>query len=438
MSLFFLILFKVFAVSNVYIIDVDTSINPASASFIIKSLEEAEQKGASLFIIELDTPGGLLTSTRSIVQKILGSKIPVVVNVTPAGAHAGSAGVMITLSANIAAMAPGTNIGAAHPIGLIPIPSSPKKEAGDNSQKDTADEKATNDVEAFIRSIAKARNKNELWASQAVLKNSTLIAEDALKMKVIDFIVTDSSELIKRLNGFKYTGIDKVEKTIFLEDVTVLRKEMSFKLKFINFFADPNIAFFLIIIAALGLYLEFSHPGLILPGVFGSISFILFLMSTQILPINASGLILILIGLVLIVSELFITSGFLGLGGSVSIIIGSLFFIDPLKTDLSISVFLIWSMGIFLTLSVLFITYLIYKTKKRKLSTGVSSTMGVTIDDREVVAELVEFDNLKKFGKVKINSEYWNFISEDFLKEGDSVIIKERKGLTLKGRKKNV
>lgn len=438
MFLFYLAFIHLFSNASVFIIKVDTSINPASARFIINSINEAEKENAALFIIELDTPGGLVTSTRSIVQKILNAKIPIAVNVSPSGAHAGSAGVMITLAANIASMAPGTNIGAAHPISMLPFSTNSNKKSETKNEKNIMEEKSVNDVVAFVRSIARARNRNEVWASEAVLKNSTLIAEEALKMRVIDFVVKDSDELINKLNAYEYMGVDKVKKTIFLDAVTIVKRTMSFKLKFINFFADPNVAFFLIIIAAIGLYLEFSHPGLILPGVFGVISFILFLMSTQILPINASGFILILLGLVLIISELFITSGILGTGGVISIITGSLFFIDPFKSDLSISNFVIWPMGGFLIFSVLFITYLIYKSKNRKISSGVSAPVGVTMSDKELVAQVVDFDILKKTGRVKINSEYWNLVSEDILKDGDFVLIIERTGLILKGVKKNV
>ena len=426
----FFILFILNIIPNsIHIVKVDTSINPASAKYIISSLNKANKEKANLFVIELNTPGGLVKSTRDIVRNILNSKVPVAVNVTPSGAHAGSAGVMITLSANVAAMAPGTNIGAAHPVSMF---SNFK-----DKEKNVSQEKAVNDISSFVKSIAVTRNRNSKWAQNSVLNNSTLIPSEALSKNVIDFVVKDTSELINILNNYQYTNTNGELNTIMTQGANIIYEEMSFKDRIINFFADPNFAFFLMVFAALGLYLEFSHPGLILPGIVSGISFILFLMSIQILPITATGSILIFSGLALIISELFITSGFLGLGGSVSIILGGIFFIDPMQSDLKISSFVLWSLGLFLIVSVLFITYLIYKSKKRKISKGVSSTMGVIASDELVLAEVVEFDNKKKTGKVIINSEYWNFKSDDLLKKGDLVTVNERKGLTLKGGKIN-
>jgi membrane-bound serine protease (ClpP class) len=191
------------------------------------------------------------------------------------------------------------------------------------------------------------------------------------------------------------------------------------------------------IIAAIGIYIEFSNPGLILPGVFGGISFILFLMSTQILPISATGLLLLLVGLVLIILEFFISSGFLALGGSVAIILGGIFFIDPIEADLKISNVFLYPLSFLLIISVLLVSYLIYKTKKRRISSSLSSTMGVVIDNQDVEAYLFEFDKITKKGRVRINSEIWNFVSDENLEIGTKVIIKERKGLTLKGGKKD-
>jgi len=437
-----LVIFFLFSIfSNtydlVYLVKINTSINPASSNFIIENIELANKDiDAKLFVIELNTPGGLVTSTRNLVQSILNSKIPIAVNVTPSGAHAGSAGVMITLASHVAAMAPATNIGAAHPVSLIPNFS--KNDDKDKANENISEEKAINDLSAFVKSIAKARNRNEVWAVESISKNATLIPEDALKLKVIDFIVNDTNELISVINNFIYIDIDKEKKQIKLNNPKIIVKEMSLKEKIINFFADPNFAFFLMIIAALGIYIEFSNPGLILPGVFGGISFILFLMSTQVLPISATAIVLILLGLVLIILEFFIVSGFLAVGGSISLILGGVFFINPIDADLSVSSSFLWPLAFLLLISVSLLSYLIYKTKKQKIGKSLSSTMGVLVRDEIIYAKLIEYDNVNKKGRVQINSELWNFISDDILEIGETVVIKERQGLTLRGGKKDV
>jgi len=439
---FIFFIFSIFAntYDNIYLLKINTSINPASTNFIIENIELANQDiNAKLFIIELNTPGGLVTSTRSLVQKMLSSKVPIAVNVTPSGAHAGSAGVMITLAANVAAMAPGTNIGAAHPVSLIPnIPGKDSKDSDVKTKENISEEKAINDLVAFVKSIARVRNRNETWAVESITKNSTLIPEEALKLQVIDFIVSDTNELISVINNFVYLDINKDQKQIKIPNPKIIVKEMSLKEKIINFFADPNFAFFLMIIAALGIYIEFTNPGLILPGVFGGISFILFLMSTQILPISATAIVLILLGLVLIFLEFFIVSGFLGVGGSISLILGGVFFINPIEADLKVSSGFLWPLAFLLLISVSLISYLIYKTKKKKISNGVSSTMGVISNGQSVYAKLIEYDNSIKKGRVQINSEIWNFVSDENLEEGETVVIKERQGLTLKGGRKDV
>jgi membrane-bound serine protease (ClpP class) len=256
--LFFIFSNETYTYDHIHLVKINTSINPASVKFISESIDVANSdKYAKLFVIELNTPGGLLSSTRYLVQKILGSKVPIAVNVSPSGAHAGSAGVMITLSAHIAAMAPGTNIGAAYPVSLIPTANrntndrsseDTSKGASDmnkeNKSKDFGKEKTINDLLAFVESIAVSRGRNASWAKESILNNATLIPEEALKKNVIDFIVLDTFELIEKLKNYKYIDIDKKEKTISIDKPKIILKEMSFKERFINFFADPNFAFF--------------------------------------------------------------------------------------------------------------------------------------------------------------------------------------------------
>ena len=273
---------------------IDGSINPAVDDFIHESIGRAKANGARALIIQLDTPGGLLGSTRSIVKNLLGAQVPMMVYVAPSGAGAGSAGVFITMAAHMAAMAPGTNIGAAHPVA-----------GGGQEVKGVMGEKIENFTASFSESIAQKRGRNTEWAIQAVRKSVAITETDALKKNVIDIVAKDIDDLLKQVRWPQSRSRRPHAGCSILRTSTSNRFEMSFKQKLINALADPNIAYLLMMAGLLGLYMEFAHPGVIFPGVAGAICLIIALTAFQVLPINYAGLGLVVLGIALLVGEVF-------------------------------------------------------------------------------------------------------------------------------------
>ncbi len=395
----------------VYLVTVNGSINPASAQYIHDALAEAGEDGAGLFVLKLDTPGGLLSSTRSIVSDFLSSDIPIVVYVSPRGGQAASAGAFITMSANIAVMAPGTNIGAAHPVTIG---------EGDN----TADSvnipmtKATNDAAAFARTIAEHRNRNIEWAEQSVRQSVSITETEALSNNVIDLIADDLDHLLELLDGW-ITQTAAGEVTLDLEKYEVLEREMSFKEEFLDVLSDPNIAYILMMLGIYGLFFELYNPGSVFPGVVGGICLILAFYSMNTLPINYAGLALILFGVILFLLEIKIVShGLLSIGGVISLFLGSVMLID---TPSGIEVMEI-SLSVIITVtacSAAFFLFIITKAvaiMKRKPTTGVEGMVG----ERGVV-----IDALDPEGKVMLHGEYWNARSESVtIAAGEKIVVK--------------
>ena len=418
--------FVVHAADKIYLIKVTTSINPGTGTFIIDTIKKANNDQAKLLIIELDTPGGLVETTRLIVQEMLSSKVPIAVNVTPPGARAGSAGVMITMASHIAAMAPSTNIGAAHPVTM-----SPTGIGGGDDKKENTDvmtQKIVNDISAFVEGIAKERGRNVKWAIDSVKKSSSITADDALKNGVIDLIVKDSNELVERSEGRVVRFIDGKTQKLSLKGATIEEIRPSFKLKLLSFIADPNLAYLLMMLAALGIYLELSHPGLILPGVVGGISGILAMMSFQMLPITAAGLVLLIAGFILIGLEFFVTAhGILGGGGTLALVLGGIFLLDPSKTDLRVSYSMIFTVGILFGSIVIAIAYFILRVRRRPAQTGYEGMIGMK-------AKVVSYDRSKGDGRAMIRGELWHFVlkSKDIdLNVEEMVVIKSFDGMTL-------
>src|SRR4029079_8062163 len=305
------------AAPHVDLISIDGTINPAVDDFIRESIGRAKAGGAKALIIQLDTPGGLLNSTRTIVKEMLGAEVPLMVYVAPSGAGAGSAGVFITMAAHIAAMAPGTNIGAAHPV------------AGAGQEvKGVMGEKIENFTASFSESIAQKRGRNTEWAIQAVHKSVAITEKEALKKNVIDIVARDMDDLLKQTDGRK-VDLNGKEAILAVKDARIDRYDMSLKQKVLNAIADPNIAYILMMAGLLGLYMEFAHPGVIFPGVAGAICLIIALTAFQVLPINYAGLGLVVLGIALLVGEAFAPSfGVLGVGGIISLALGSFFLFD--------------------------------------------------------------------------------------------------------------
>lgn len=315
------------------VVQIKGSINPASSDYLQRAIESSEESGAAALLLELDTPGGLVASTKDIIQAMLGSEVPIVVYVSPQGAWAGSAGTFITLAANVAAMAPGSTIGAAHPVGIG---------GGGGSQEegasDPAADKAENMLSAFIEAIAAKRQRNVEWAGQAVRESVAVTANEALELDVIDLVAEDREDLLRQLAAFPFE-LDGQQVLLALEDAPVRDIEMSTLTRVLNVIVDPNVAVLLLMAGLMGLYIEFNQPGLVLPGVVGGVCLLLALIAMQVLPFSWIGVLLILGGIALFATEVFVTSyGLLFAGGCVCLLIGgSMVFDQPDLSDLNVS-----------------------------------------------------------------------------------------------------
>ncbi|MEA2658710.1 MAG: hypothetical protein QOF64_1306 [Candidatus Binatota bacterium] len=397
---------------HVDLISIDGSINPAVDDFIHESIGRAKANGSRALIIQLDTPGGLLGSTRSIVKNLLGAPVPIMVYVAPSGAGAGSAGVFITMAAHIAAMAPGTNIGAAHPVA-----------GGGQEVKGVMGEKIENFTASFSESIAQKRGRNTEWAIQAVRKSVAITETDALKKNVIDIIAKDLDDLLKQVHGRK-VDLNGHMQALDFKDVRVQRFEMSFKQKLINALADPNIAYLLMMAGLLGLYMEFAHPGVIFPGVAGAICLIIALTAFQVLPINYAGLGLVVLGIALLVGEAFAPSfGVLGVGGIISLALGSFFLFDTEGSDLIVDRSIIFTAVATLGAFVLAVSYLVFRSQKSKPTLGMDGLIGET---GEVKVKLTPT------GKIFVHGEYWNAQADREIDVGEKVQVVGYDGMSLK------
>lgn len=397
---------------------IEGGIDPAVQSYIERGIEKAKTDRAEALLIELNTPGGLLTATRSIVQSILESPVPVIVYVSPSGAHAGSAGVMITMASHVAAMAPGTNIGAAHPV----------TGQGKDVEGDMA-EKVTNDTAAWIESIAKTRNRNAKWGIQAVRRSASIDNEGALKLKVIEYIASSVPQLLEKIHGTE-VQIKDLKKKMDTKSATLIPMELNLKEEVIHVLSNPNIAYILMMIGMVGIYIEISHPGVIFPGVIGAISLLVSFICLQALSINYGGLALIFLGLALLIAELFVPSfGVLGLGGIVSLLLGSIFLIDPSESDLTISLGVILPTVLTIGGIMFVIAVFVVRALRRKTEIGLESLVG------KMGTVEVEFDTHHK-GKVFVDGDYWNAMSEGPLKKDDEIVVTEVKGIVLTVKKK--
>ncbi len=398
--------------AHVSLIVVNGGINPAVDDFIRENIRQAHASGARALIIQLDTPGGLLSSTRAIVKEILGSPVPVIVYVAPSGAGAGSAGVFITLASHIAAMAPGTNIGAAHPVA-----------GGGQEVKGVMGEKIENFTASFSEAIAERRGRNTEFAIQAVRRSVSITDKEALEKKVIDIVAHDLDDLLKQADGLM-VDIGGNKEKISLKGVRVERFEMALRQKIINVLADPNIAYLLLMAGILGLYMEFSNPGVIFPGVAGGIALLLALTSFQILPINYAGLVLILLGLSLLVGEAFLPSfGVLGIGGVISLTLGSLLLFDTKGSDLVLDRAIVFAAVGTLSVFMLVVGYLVVQAHRRKPTLGMEGLVGEVGEVRV---------KLNPTGKIFIRGEYWNTEGDGEIDVGEKVQVVGFEGMLLK------
>lgn len=401
---------------QIYVITVDGSINPSTADFIHKSIEEAKNKNAECLVIRLNTPGGLLKSTRYIVSDLLTSPIPIVVYVSPGGSQSASAGVFITLASNIAVMAPGTNIGASHPV------------SGDGSKMDsTMSEKVTNDAAAFIRSISEKRKRNVKWSEDAVRNSVSITETEALKDSVIDLIADDMNDLLAKIDG-REVETSTGKKILNTKNHTIVNFEESWFQKILGIISDPNIAYILMMIGMWGIILEFYHPGAILPGVTGAICILLGLYGLHTLPINYAGAGLILLAIILFIAEIKVTSyGMLTVAGVIAMFFGSMMLIDtgssPLEAAVSISMSVIITTVVIIAGLFGILAWLVIRTYRRKAMTGVSGMIG---EIGEVFIDIVNGQ-----GTVKILGEIWKANSSENISKGEKVKVLDVKDLTI-------
>lgn len=413
-----LLVSPLFASPTVHVITLDATINPATADYIHTSIERAAEDRAECLIIKLNTPGGLLKSTRVIVTELLSSPIPVIVYVAPGGSQAASAGTFITLAAHIAAMAPGTNIGAAHPVGI------------QGGEKDSImNEKATNDAAAFIRTISEKRKRNVKWAEEAVRKSLSITESEALKEGVIDIVAPSVAALLDSIDGHQ-VGLDGRTHTFTTRNAEVKEFEMGWKHRLLDLLSDPNIAYIFFLLGIYGLMFELYNPGSILPGVVGVIALIIALYSLHTMPINYAGLALILFAIILFIAEIKVTSyGLLTVGGIISLALGSIMLIDsdsPLEfVRISWSVIIpaaLVTAGFFA-----FAVGMGIRAQRRKPTTGIEGIIGATGEALSV---------LNPEGQVRVHGEIWRATSEEgTISAGTHIVVTGVENLTLRVRK---
>jgi membrane-bound serine protease (ClpP class) len=399
---------------------VEGSINPATASFVRDAIARASTEGAPALLIQLDTPGGLLPSMQAIVKDVLNAPVPVIVYIAPSGAGAGSAGVFITLAAHVAAMAPGTNIGAAHPVG-----------SGGEDIKGKLGEKVENFTASLGEAIARRRGRNVEWAAKAVRQSVSVTAEEAAKLGVVDFVAKDLAELVSRAEGRKIEVAGETRKLALAAvrdaagQVRTETYEMRLAQRVLNVIAEPTIAYLLMMAGLLGLYIEFTHPGIAFPGVAGAICLLLALAALHVLPVNTSALALLLLGIALLVAEAFLpTFGVVGAGGLVAFLLGSLFLFDA-ESGLALPRSLIFGVGGTLASIILVVGTLVFRSQRARAAGGAEGMVG---------AVGVARGRLSPVGTVLVRGEYWSAESEQAVDDGEQVEVTGVMGLRLRVR----
>jgi membrane-bound serine protease (ClpP class) len=401
------------AADEALIIELEGSINPGTALYVTKGLQKAEKMDARVAILRLDTPGGLGSSMRTIIKAILNSSVPVAVWVGPRGAGAASAGVMVTIAAHVAAMAPGTNIGAAHPV-----------TAGGKDIGGTMSEKVVNDMASYARGIARERGRNEEWVEKAIRESVSITAEEAVKKHVVDFIARDVDELLKKMDGRTVTvkGKEVVLKTADLKKVYY---HQGFRDRVLETISDPNIAYILMMIGLAGLYFELAHPGAIFPGVVGGISLILAFYSFQTLPVNYAGLLLIALAIIFFIAEIKVASyGMLSLGGLISLVLGSIMLFDNMRVSLQLMMPTIALIGGFFVV----VAGLAFRAYRSKPKSGMDGLIGeVGLVKKKIDPE----------GLIFVHGETWRAIADNPIEQDEPVEVIGMDGLILKVQKKS-
>lgn len=400
---------------KIHVIAYDGIINPVSSELFTTAIAQAEAADIEALIIQIDTPGGLDTSMRDIIKAMIASEVPIVVYVAPSGSRAASAGVFITLAGHLAAMAPGTNIGAAHPVMM-----------GGGQMDEEMKKKVENDAAAYARSLAERRGRNAAWAEKAVRESVSITEQEAVKLKIVDFVANDLSDLIKKIDG-QTVATAKGKRVLSTADADVVKNQIGLRLRLLKTISDPNVAYILMLIGITGLVAELYSPGAILPGVAGAISLILAFYAFQTLPINYAGLLLILLAVVLFVAEAIVPSfGILGLGGITSLLIGSLMLIDTDIPGVGISLKVILST---VTLALLVFLFFIRIALRAQLGKSVTGREGL-------IGEVgVAMSDLAPAGMIRLHGEIWRAESDEPIPAGEEAEVTEVVGLKVRVRK---
>jgi membrane-bound serine protease (ClpP class) len=406
---------------HIHVLTIKGTINPVLVNYVERGIEEAEDSGAEALIIQMDTPGGLDTAMRDIVQLIVNARIPVVIYVAPSGARAASAGVFITIAGHVAVMAPNTAIGAAHPVAI--------GSDGEAQMSEAMEEKIINDAAAYIRSIAEAHGRNMEWAERAVRESVSATEREALDLNVIDMIAPDLDTLITQLDGRQVTMVNDQQVTLHTQGAIINDVPMKTIEKFLYAIADPNIAYLLLSVATLGIMVEIFNPGLIFPGVVGGISLLLAFYSLGMLPVNYAGILLIVLAIGLFIGEVLTTTfGIFTAGGVVALVIGSLILFQGAGPIFRIDPWLIATVTIIVAGTLAFVLHRAVSAHRRQAKTGWEELIGKT-----AVVKVA----LNPEGTVFFKGERWTATSEgEEIKPGDEVIINKVDGLMLYVTKK--
>jgi membrane-bound serine protease (ClpP class) len=400
---------------QIHVVELEGVVHAVTAGHVVAAIDKADAAGAPLLILRLDTPGGLDSSMRQIIDKMLNCRTPVAVFVGPSGARAASAGFLITIAADVAAMAPGTNIGAAHPV------------SGIGQMDEVMSKKVTSDAAAYIRSKAARRGRNVELAEKAVVESRSFTEKEALEGKLIDLVVKDVAELVSALDGREIVRFDGTRLTLRLKDAPLSALEMNWRQAVLSAIARPEVLFLLLLGALAGLGAEISHPGLLFPGIVGTVCLILFLFATQIIPINWAGVLLILLAIALFVAEVKVTSyGLLTVGGLAAMILGAMMLVDAPIPEMRVSLRMLLPAVVVTAALTLLLVRLVVAAQRRRSVTGEAGMLGrAAIADSELAPE----------GWVRVAGERWRAVADGPVARGERVSVTAVEGLTLRVRK---
>ncbi|UCH96885.1 MAG: nodulation protein NfeD [Candidatus Aminicenantes bacterium] len=418
-SIVSLLLFPVLLHSEIYTMKIDGPIETITEEYIVDSFKKVkEAPNAKLVIIEMDTPGGFSTSMRTIIKEIMASPVPVAVYVSPKGAQAASAGFFIAIASDIASMSPGTNTGAAHPVSV-----------SGSKIEDTMKEKVTNDAVAYARSLARTRNRNQDLAEKAVRESKSYTAEECLKNNLIEYIAENIDDLLKQLEGKTITRVNGKTTVLAFKGESIIPLDLSGRQKFLKTITNPTLAYFLLIFGLLGLYLEFTHPGIIIPGVLGGICLLLAFLAFQVLPINYVGLLLILLAIGFFIAEVKIQGfGMFGIGGIISFVLGSIMLINSPIPEMRPNMLTIIVFSLAFAAVFMFLAFKVIQAMRRGTETGQEGLAG------EVGVAKTEINATS--GKVFVHGEWWNAVTvsefDETISAGTKIKVESVEGFILK------